>query len=306
MTDKTCSVCNVIVFGDFFTCKGFLCDRAAHYYCCGLKTTQLKSFKSAIACIKGISWFCEDCDSNTVALFTKLDDILAAVKKTDVPVVQKTPTHQHHDILAPIISTASTIVIDRPNTRSQSRQNLEVLATPTYTCTVATPTVNSQPFIQPGLQSKSVAENVITVKPPDNSKLEDQPLTQFQPESKANKINSELQNTTSSDILETITAVEPRRWIFISRIHRSVTDAQFKWFLDNKLQVTDANIKRMNPRSVNGNNCDHISYRISVPETSFVTLLNPNLWPAGLLIKEFEFRPYNSYFRNFGPRHQPK
>lgn len=92
----------------------------------------------------------------------------------------------------------------------------------------------------------------------------------------------------SSDDVE-IVAVEPKKWIFVSRIDAATDDETFKKFVSNK-GIDDAVCIRMTPKFRDNMQPPYISYKIGVSSTDFKGLMEPSFWPKGLLVKEFEMR----------------
>lgn len=91
--------------------------------------------------------------------------------------------------------------------------------------------------------------------------------------------------------------VQPRKWIFLSRLNKTVTDEQIHHHINQFLKIKGANPIRMPEKTVNGIECDYASYRISTPESYFNTLVNPQSWPPGLLVQEFIWRQRKNPFR---------
>lgn len=94
----------------------------------------------------------------------------------------------------------------------------------------------------------------------------------------------------SSDI---ISAVTPKKWLFVSRISSSTTDEQFKNFVNRKFQISSTRCHRIEPRPNDRFVKDYISYKIAVDPTELANLLLPSSWPHNILVKEYEIRRGN-------------
>lgn len=118
-----------------------------------------------------------------------------------------------------------------------------------------------------------------------------------------------------------LTASKPKKWFFVSRINKDVTDDTFKSYIKDTLKIQDAVCTQIvsNKYSIEASN--YLSYKIGVSDKDCSTIMSPTSWPSGLLIKEFKFklrtqqRKYNNfdksnksfnYFRKRQASHQTK
>lgn len=87
-----------------------------------------------------------------------------------------------------------------------------------------------------------------------------------------------------------ILAVEPKKWLFVSRIDTSTDDVTFKNFVSKNLGIADAVCIRMVPKLRDNIQPSYISYKIGISSADFDGLLEPSCWPSGLLVKEYQVR----------------
>lgn len=289
--EKWCCICNTEgVIDNFFICKGIMCTSVAHYSCAGIKSKSVTTFKSTIANCKGLSWSCPDCDLN-------LKDLLGKIAELTNKISNATPS----PITAIEIPETST---ERRVTRLQAKKlHLNIVPETTSERPATAPIANDN-AVQicktsntDGLLIRSRQDDKMAVETPISKDTVINSHEHLMPSANAT-LNNSLNDPNS------ISVVKPRRWIFISRIHSSVTDEQFKCFIDCKFNLKTVNAIRMVPKVRNGGQYDYVSYRISVDEDAFATLINSKLWPPGIFIKEFEFTQKKTYFRFTGSTSQ--
>ncbi len=102
-----------------------------------------------------------------------------------------------------------------------------------------------------------------------------------------NTVNNIQFLTGSSDCDGLIKVVPPKKSVFISRLHKDVTEEQLQHYIKTKLDVNDAKIFKFNARN---DWSEHSSFRIMTSVDSFKILLNSASWPIGVLLKEFVYR----------------
>lgn len=137
------------------------------------------------------------------------------------------------------------------------------------------------------IDSVTVIDNEEILLNTTNSKSEIHPITSTGFADKSILENSDSQQECA---IESILPVFKRKWVFVSRLEKSVLDENIKSHLINNLKIKNANVFRMPDRYINGINCDYTSYKISVPESAFSIALDKELWPKGLLVQPFEWR----------------
>lgn len=91
---------------------------------------------------------------------------------------------------------------------------------------------------------------------------------------------------------QAFTAAERRQWIHISRVSPGTTTDIIQNYLKNELKIEDTECICL------VSNSDVCSFKVGVKESVLKGLLNPELWPAGIAVKEF--LPWRSSTRRTG------
>ncbi len=91
---------------------------------------------------------------------------------------------------------------------------------------------------------------------------------------------------------QVFTAAERRQWIHISRVCPGTTPEIIQNYLKEDLKIEDSECISL------VSNKDVCSFKVGVKESILPSLLNPELWPAGVAIKEF--LPWRSSSRRTG------
>lgn len=93
-------------------------------------------------------------------------------------------------------------------------------------------------------------------------------------------------------------SVEPRKIVVASQLHNSTTVEQLKAFISEKLATGgNQNTIRCNMMLPNGRSVedvDFLSFKVSVPESLYDRLLNADIWPKGVTVREFVHRNANT------------
>lgn len=91
----------------------------------------------------------------------------------------------------------------------------------------------------------------------------------------------------TGDLVSSLQVVKPRKTLFVSRLHKDVSEAVIKDYLKDKFNIEDVNCQRIISRRINDADRNFSSFKLYVDVTDFENLLQPSSWPAGSLIKEF-------------------
>jgi hypothetical protein len=88
-----------------------------------------------------------------------------------------------------------------------------------------------------------------------------------------------------------LSSVETRKWIFVSQLHPSTTDTSFTDYVKKRLNDTSDKLKiqafALVPKDRDRNELNFISFELNIPESSFVEVLKPEIWPKGVVVREF-------------------
>lgn len=111
-------------------------------------------------------------------------------------------------------------------------------------------------------------------------------------------VNNYIIGTGSGGILR---AVEPRKLIFVFRLHPDVTEANISQYLQDNFNLSEVFVHRFTPKLSDNYKQDYSSFKIKVSVTMFDKLMAPTSWPAGVLVKEFQNKTKSHPF--LGLRH---
>lgn len=100
---------------------------------------------------------------------------------------------------------------------------------------------------------------------------------------------------TCSDENVEIKSVPERKYIYASRFSNSTTDVILKTFLSTKLGLSqdDIDCRLLVSANQDVSRLNFISFKVGVDPSLFNKLLKPDLWPAGVLVREFVRRSKN-------------
>lgn len=102
----------------------------------------------------------------------------------------------------------------------------------------------------------------------------------------------------SAESNEVLQVVEPRKNLVASMLHPSTESEQLEVFLKEKLNVSadssEIRIHKLVPAGTDLAKLDYVSFKVSVPGHRFDEFMSPTIWPKGVRVREFEFRPRKS------------
>lgn len=88
-----------------------------------------------------------------------------------------------------------------------------------------------------------------------------------------------------------LSSVEARKWIFVSQLHPTTTDQSFTEYVKKRLNDQADNLKiqafALVPKERDRRELNFISFKLNIPESSFNAVLNPDIWPKGVMVREF-------------------
>lgn len=260
---NSCGKCNKVagISAPTISCSGF-CDSFFHYDCAPVDRSSV----NAITKNPNVLWWCNNCMV-----------VLASITKKGDAVVQNCIA-QHFLRLEQEIASNRKIIQDLHH---DIGQRLYVAPLPTL----------PQDSSLTNYKDASVIINNGQDSPPKPS----------------NGLPSQIVESgvvigsaaADSDSLGTISAVIPKKWLFVSRISSSTTDDQFKNYVERKFQIPGSSCHRIEPRRSNDLFVkDYVSYKIAVDASLLDSLLLPSSWPVNILVKEYVIRRGNFRQRN--------
>lgn len=97
---------------------------------------------------------------------------------------------------------------------------------------------------------------------------------------------------------EVLQVVEPRKLLVASMLHPSTETDQLATYLKEKLEIplnsTEVRVNKLVSNGTDLSTLDYVSFKIDVPGHRFEELMSPALWPKGVRVREFEYRPRKS------------
>lgn len=292
---------------EIVSCSG-ICSVMYHSKCLSLSRTV----SQAIASQKCLRWYCDSCSNlNIISVAGRLDGITSQMTKFsetlemitsnliqlsgDIKELKTHPSAFISETSIPIVNKD----VSEPIVRRSKRIQLKTLITPIeVTPSSSTATVQGiEDNKQHNRLTPDVCVNRLTVASADDDSMTSVRTT-------AEPLNEPLLD--ASDEFN-IRVVQPRRWLFVSRLHYSVSDVQFKKLLSKIVNTDDVYAtQRITPKSYNGMRYDYISYKINIPGEVFDSVIESKLWPRGLLVKEFERCQKQPFFQKLGPHRPPR
>lgn len=122
------------------------------------------------------------------------------------------------------------------------------------------------------------------------SELEDVSL--LPPEEPQNNLKNTVVGTSEVNELR---VVETRREIVASMLHPSTEAELLLSYLKEKLCAagvsSDLRITKLVPAGKDISSLDYISFKVAVPESSFNVLMSDTMWPKGVTVRQFQYRP---------------
>ena len=100
---------------------------------------------------------------------------------------------------------------------------------------------------------------------------------------------------TCSDVAESVKSVPDRKLVYASKFANSTSPDGLRTFLCTKLDVPiDAiDCRLLVSANQDVSKLNFVSFKIGVDPELFTKLLHPNIWPTGVLVREFISRPKN-------------
>lgn len=98
-----------------------------------------------------------------------------------------------------------------------------------------------------------------------------------------------------NDVDDTIKAVPEKKYIYASKFSNNTLPAALSKFLCGKLVVSEDDIDCRLLVSANKDVSllNYVSFKIGVDPNLFKKLMQPDIWPSGVLVREFFYRPKN-------------
>lgn len=108
--------------------------------------------------------------------------------------------------------------------------------------------------------------------------------------------NYNSQNTLISGTSTTqanLRAAEEMRHIFITKCNPQTTTDDIKDYVSSKLICSQLSVQSLKPANRTADSLAFISFKLTVPLTSYETVLKSDFWPVGIYVREFVYRTKN-------------
>lgn len=254
MTDLICSKCDVVVDNDLLRCS--LCPRTFHgIKCAGFNKTILK----AITENKAITWKCDDCINTCIVKMDVLETILSTLQEHSVLIAKLTEK-------SPAPVPPHTLNLNKKGGKNKSARPL----TPINEVPPDNFNFNVEPLASASTNSAQKDAVKLTYAKVANSS-----------NGKSTTRTPLVIGNKSDSIGSAFSSAERRQWIFLGRVKPNATESDIESYVKDTLDIADVKCVK-----IVGND-DIASFKIGVKESLVKGLLDPNLWPTGVAVKEF-------------------
>lgn len=326
--EKKCADCSVIIVDEwFFACNGYMCSKTLSYSCAAKDAKKLlnkfpndvrKAIKVIMDGVQGLRWFCSDCSDSLNQSQSKIDSALKRIEQTEDKLFNAIQTLTNSNKIMERIEVAENGQINETSSKPLPNKTADERRITRSQSKAATQVERTHPMTELRLNSDINHTPMTTLSPmeklPNSTQVSSNAATSSHPEIGANESSekiipkvaldcaaSELK-TNVCDLTEStenysFRVTHPRRWLFVSRIHNSVPDEQVRKLLTKIVNTEDLYMQRIVPRGSRGMTYDYVSYKINIPGEIFQNAINSTLWPAGLLVKEFDRSQKKVFFQ---------
>lgn len=77
----------------------------------------------------------------------------------------------------------------------------------------------------------------------------------------------------------------------MSQLHPSTSDESFVQYVKKRLNDADNKLKvqafALVPKERSRESLNFISFKLNIPESSYADVLKPEIWPSGVIVREF-------------------
>lgn len=306
----TCDFCNKAYDGvqPFVTCEGH-CAKSFHIDCVKVSKSNHKLFTTN----KQYKWFCKDCSNTTLMhILKELHSLSSEVKRlttlivtptmpggadledtsTSVMVVETTemtvPVPQ-----APEIEIVNEIVTlpSQKRSRCASTSQIEDVVNVDETTNSSKKHKNSSKSSKTTTiaQKKKSNSNLLCSNPSSNNEgLTTARIT-------VQQLASALESTSNPIEIAPLSAVEAKKWIFISRLNPHTTETQVIHHLTSKLQINESeiNCNKLIKRGISSESISYMSFKVGLKASLFDQANKSSFWPSGSIVHEFKTRSKN-------------
>lgn len=281
---------------EILNCDGF-CKKSYHITCANVSSAEFKKIK---AIQKKTKWFCEPCDSNLEPVLSKISNVeeflglnfivgklttaVNSLITANSDINQKlSDILSENQRLGSAASSASVVArkqesglpprnqpkrktVDPKITPPQPRQGEVLTQIGNFASSVGNPSAARD---YGGTESSAVTDS--------------DGVNKYAAALKRNKpiIGTRKEELTAESNLKT---VERKFVLFVSRIHPDVTKEGVEEYL-TKAKIGGVECEKLNARYSSYN-----SFKVALPSAFVDTVLDPDFWPAGVLVKKFVSR----------------
>lgn len=273
----TCAFCaNSIPVADMVTCYGS-CDKSYHYKCVSMTKAHLNALRD----VNNMHWFCDMCSISVNPCFSDqlkdeimvfLQPFLDTVGRIEalVPDLKKlamtTPSRQPHS-RTPRLFAAS----DKPNSAKRRRNDYEP------NVNQSGPTINNQGDNVPTKLGLMYSDSLI-----------------YGTGTPSGKLKGVAKPTAANHGPNQPSLSGPTKEIYVSKLDPLTSvDDMLNFLLDAKVIKDTAEIKciKLVKADVDLEKLNWVSFKIIVPINLFDHIVNPNIWPPSVAIREFIDHP---------------
>lgn len=252
-----CGVCSdaITAIPDSIACYNKACNVVYHLRCAGLSRTKI----TMITEMENLHYYCNDCCK-----------VMVSFDSTDASVVPDNPAAPVHDVSSQLECIKETLSI-----------LTEALITKPDSLSIRPPTKAPK---RRRLEDDQAADDV------DSGET-------VMPFPRYSRQQSSMVVGSASDS-DGLLVVEPRKELVASMLHPSTESDQLADFIKSKLSITtqstEIRVRKLVAADKDISTLDYVSFKVSVSGAHFKELMSPTMWPIGVRVREFQYRPRKS------------
>ncbi|XP_017057032.1 uncharacterized protein LOC108098545 [Drosophila ficusphila] len=256
---ETCEFDNIITNDLKVMC--WLCDQYAHIKCAGLSDRVLELIESK----SGLKWTCKDC----------------RVIKSQMGRFMRQTRMEINELFSEF-----RLVYDRFSKLETAIESRQMSSTDSAIDSLDSQEIASSVNVNAELEPETI--NTYSGYTHSDSVMEiaADPATFTVPSVKNNSPNHPFVELPTIHIPRVLTAVPPTKAVFVSRFVPSTTEDALKYYIVSKLyhpHLDDIQVTKL----YNKQKRKMASFRIVVPDSIFLAIINPKFWPEHIVVHEF-------------------
>lgn len=296
----TCAICKRAYDGvqPFVSCEGH-CSKNFHIDCVKMTKTSHK----LISTNKQYKWFCPDCSNTTImhilnelhSLSSEVNRLSSLIDKSEAtsstPMVVEMATEwipitASSSAQVEIVNGDEVITIpSQKRSRSASASQLEDVIYVEETINFPKKRKNSakQPTSK-NLKNKKPIQTVNQIKE-----------SMVTPRITAQQLSSALETPINDNVIAPLSAIEAKKWLFISRLDPHTSESQVVHHLATKLEISQSEIvcKKLIKKGISEDRIMFMSFKVGLKPSLFDKANNRLFWPPSTIVHEFKPRSKN-------------